>query len=54
VVDEEKYSKHEVAFAQEVSRRREQRGWTLQQMADALRREGIDYASAMTVSTEAP
>ncbi|WIB16678.1 hypothetical protein DEJ34_05995 [Curtobacterium sp. MCPF17_050] len=50
MVDEEKYSKHEVAFAHEVARRRELRGWTLQQMADALRREGVEYASAMTVS----
>ncbi|PZF61880.1 hypothetical protein DEJ33_15720 [Curtobacterium sp. MCPF17_047] len=49
-VAEDKYSPHEIAFAHEAARRREQRGWTLGEMADALRSEGIDYANSMTVS----
>ncbi|EYT64798.1 hypothetical protein H489_0108225 [Curtobacterium flaccumfaciens UCD-AKU] len=49
-MDDEKYSPQEIAFAQEAARRREQRGWTLGEMAHALSREGIDYANSMTVS----
>lgn len=49
-MDNDKYSPHELAFAREIARRRELRGWTLADMATALQREGIDYANTMTVS----
>jgi transcriptional regulator with XRE-family HTH domain len=47
---ESKYAPSEAAFAREVLRLREARGWTLADMAAALQDEGIDYASTMTVS----
>lgn len=46
----EQYTDRERAFAREVQRLREDRSWTLAEMAEALQREGIDYASTMTVS----
>lgn len=49
-IDESKHAPRETAFAHEVTRLREARGWTLADMAAALQEQGIDYASTMTVS----
>lgn len=50
LVSEDQYTDRERAFSNEVRRLRESRQWTLAEMAAALRSEGVDYASSMTVS----
>lgn len=49
-MSEDQYTDRERAFSNEVRRLREERQWTLAEMAAALRAEGVDYASSMTVS----